>query len=86
MKENEYKLDSRYSDVTTVLEEISNNKGIVTTTGAYIRCILEQDSKTVHAIDFEGGPMLSVGDSLKDIGLPKKIKSIRAVWLIEFEE
>ena len=86
MKENKYKLDSRYSDVTTVLEEISNNKGIITTTGAYIRCILEQDNKTVHAIDFEGGPILSVGDSLKDIGLPKKIKSIRAVWLIEFEK
>lgn len=86
MKENKYKLDSRYSDVTTVLEELSTNKGIVTTTGTYVRCILEQDNKTVHAIDFEGGPMLSVGDSLKDIGLPKKIKSIRVVWLIEFEE
>ena len=86
MKENKYKLESRYPEVITVVEELSDNRGIVSTTGAYIRCIMEQDNKTIHAIDFEGGPMLSVGDSLIDVGLPKKIKSLRAVWLIEFEE
>ena len=86
MKENEYKLESRYPEVITVVEELSDNRGIVSTTGAYVRCIMEQDNKTIHAIDFEGGAMLSVGDSLIDIGLSKKIKSLRAVWLIEFEK
>ena len=86
MKENKYKLESRYPEVMTVVEEISNNRGIVSTTGAYIRCIMGQDNKTIYAIDFEGGPMLSVGDSLINVGLPKKIKSLKSVWLIEFEE
>lgn len=86
MKENKYKLESRYPEVMTVVEEISDNRGIVSTTGAYIRCIMKQGNKTIHAIDFEGGPMLSVGDSLIDVGLPKKIKSLKSVWLIEFEE
>ena len=86
MKENEYKLESRYPEVMTVVEELSDNRGIVSTTGAYVRCIMEQDNKTIHAIDFEGGPMLSVGDSLIDVGLSKKIKSLKAVWLIEFEK
>lgn len=85
MKENKYKLESRYPEVMTVVEEISNNRGIISTTGAYVRCLMKQDNKTIQAIDFEGGPMLSVGDSLIDVGLPKKIKSLRAVWLIEFE-
>ena len=47
---------------------------------------MEQDNKTIHAIDFEGGPMLSVGDSLIEVGLPKKVKSLKSVWLVEFEE
>lgn len=86
MKENKYKLESRYPEVMTVVEELPNNKSIISTTGTYVRCIMEQDNKTIHAIDFEGGPMLSVGDSLIEVGLPKKVKSLRAVWLIEFEE
>ena len=86
MKENEYKLESRYPEVMTVIEEFSDNRGIVSTTGAYVRYIMEQDNKTIHSIDFEGGPMLSVGDSLIKAGLPKKVKSIQAVWLIKFEE
>lgn len=86
MKENEYKLESRYPEIMTVVEELSDNRGIVSTTSAYVRYIMEQDNKTIHAIDFEGGPMLSVGDSLIDVGLPKKIKSLRAAWLIEFKE
>ena len=86
MKENKYKLESRYPEVMTVVEELPNNKGIVSTTGTYIRCIMEQDNKTIHAIDFEGGPMLSVGDSLIEVGLPKKVKSLKSVWLVEFEE
>ena len=86
MKENKYKLESRYPEVMTVVEELPNNKGIISTTGTYVRCIMEQDNKTIHTIDFEGGPLLSVGDSLTDIGLSKKIKSLKSVWLVEFEE
>lgn len=86
MKENKYKLESRYPEVMTVVEELPNNKGIISTTGTYVRCIMEQDNKTIHAIDFEGGPMLSVGDSLIEVGLPKKVKSLKSVWLVEFEK
>ena len=86
MKENEYKLESRYPEVVTVIEEIPDNRVIISTTSAYIRCLREQDNKAIHSIDFEGGPMLSVGDSLIKVGLPKKVKSIQAVWLIKFEE
>ena len=86
MKENEYKLESRYPEIVTVVEKLSDNRGIVSTTGTYVRCIMEQDNETIHSIDFEGGPMLSVGDSLIKVGLPKKIKSLRTVYLIEFEK
>ena len=41
MKENKYKLESRYPEVITTIEEISDNRGIVSTTGAYVRCIME---------------------------------------------
>ena len=82
MKENKYKLKSRYPEVITVVEEISDNRGIVSTTGAYVKCIMEQDNKTIHAIDFEGGPMVHVGDCL----CGRKVKSIKHVQLIEFEE
>lgn len=41
MKENEYKLESRYPEVITVIKELSNNRGIVSTTGTYVRCIME---------------------------------------------
>ena len=85
MKENKYKLNSRYSDVITIIEELPDNRGIISTTGDYIRCIMEEDNKHIRAIDFEGGPIISIGDSLKEIGLPKKIKSLKSVWLVEFE-
>ena len=41
MKENEYKLESRYPKIMTVVEELSDNSGLVSTTGAYVRCIME---------------------------------------------
>lgn len=41
MKENEYKLESRYPEVMTVVEELSDNRGIVSTIGTYVRCIME---------------------------------------------
>lgn len=41
MKENEYKLESRYPEIMTVVEKLSDNRGIISTTGAYVRCIME---------------------------------------------
>ena len=82
------KLQSRYKDVLTELEFISNNRGIITTNGEFIRTILKNESEqatpddTIQAIDYEGGPMISVGSILEG----HKVKRIRNVQLIEFEE
>lgn len=91
MKENKKcQLESRYPDIITIVEGIDDNRGIITTTSDYIRVIedttINGKMQSIKAIDFEGGPMVSIGDSLKEIGIPKKIKSIRTAWLIEFEE
>ena len=82
------KLQSRYNNVLTELEFISNNRGIITTNGEFIRTILKNKSEqttpddTIQAIDYEGGPMISVGNILAG----HKVKRIRNVQLIEFEE
>ena len=81
-------LSSRYNDVLTELEFISNNRGIITTNGEFIRTILKNKSEqttpddTIQTIDYEGGPMISVGNILAG----HKVKRIRNVQLIEFEE
>lgn len=81
-------LQSRYKDVLTELEFISNNRGIITTNGEFIRTILKNKSEqttpddTIQAIDYEGGPIVSVGSILEG----HKVKRIRNVQLIEFEE
>lgn len=81
-------LSSRYNDVLTELEFISNNRGIITTNGEFIRTILKNKSEqntpddTIQAIDYEGGPIISVGNILAG----HKVKRIRNVQLIEFEE
>ena len=81
-------LSSRYNDVLTELEFISENSGIITTNGEFIRTILKNKSEqttpddTIQAIDYEGGPMISVGNILAGY----KVKRIRNVQLIEFEE
>lgn len=81
-------LSSRYNDVLTELEFISRNRGIITTNGEFIRTILKNKSEqttpndTIQAIDYEGGPMISVGNILAG----HKVKRIRNVQLIEFEE
>ena len=81
-------LSSRYNDVLTELEFISENRGIITTNGEFIRTILKNESEritpydTIFAIDYEGGPMISVGSILEG----RKVKRIRHVQLIEFEE
>ena len=81
-------LSSRYNDVLTELEFISKNRGIITTNGEFIRTILKSKNEqttpddTIQAIDYEGGPMISVGNILAG----HKVKRIRNVQLIEFEE
>ena len=81
-------LSSRYNDVLTELEFISENRGIITTNGEFIRTILKNESEritpydTIFAIDYEGGPMISIGSILEG----RKVKRIRNVQLIEFEE
>ena len=81
-------LSSRYNDVLTELEFISKNRGIITTNGEFIRTILKSKNEqtipddTIQAIDYEGGPMISVGNIL----VGHKVKRIRNVQLIEFEE
>lgn len=81
-------LSSRYNDVLTELEFISNDRGIITTNGEFIRTILKNKSEqttpddTIQAIDYEGGPIISVGNILAG----HKVKRIRNVQLIEFEE
>ena len=81
-------LSSRYNDVLTELEFISENRGIITTNGEFIRTILKNESERVNPddsifdIDYEGGTMISVGSILEG----RKVKRIRNVQLIEFEE
>ena len=81
-------LSSRYNDVLTELEFISKNRGIITTNGEFIRTILKNKSEqttpddTIQAIDYEGGPMISVGNIL----VGHKVKRIKNIQLIEFEE
>ena len=80
-------LSSRYNDVLTELEFISENRGIITTNGEFIRTILKNESERITpddmiaAVDYEGGPMISVGTIIEG----HKVKSIRNVQLIEFE-
>lgn len=80
-------LSSRYNDVLTELEFIPENRGIITTNGEFIRTILKDERERttpndkILAIDYEGGPMISVGTIIEG----HKVKNIRNVQLIEFE-
>lgn len=80
-------LSSRYNDVLTELEFIPENRGIITTNGGFIRTILKNElerttfNNSILAIDYEGGPMISVGTIIEG----HKVKNIRNVQLIEFE-
>lgn len=80
-------LSSRYNDILTEIEFISENRGIITTNGEFIRTILKNESERItpddmiSAVDYEGGPMISVGTIIEG----HKVKSIRNVQLIEFE-
>lgn len=65
MQENKViKLESRYSDVHTTLEILDKDIGFITSDGHYVRSIGES-VLSPEAIDFEGGPMLSIGDTIE---------------------
>ena len=80
MKQEVIKLESRYKDVNSELVQVKNNKYLLETNSEYIR-IDRDDNKILYSIDPEGGPMISVGDTIQG----KKIKSIKSQYVIEFE-
>lgn len=87
MKESKTRLTSRYRNVHTYVQDINETSAVVTTDGQYVRCILKREDErispldSIESVDFEGGPMLSIGGELNG----KKIKSIKACYLIEYE-
>ena len=79
-------LVSRYKSVHTEFRQLSRYLGYAISDGSYVRCTLKDDSKTISAIDFEGGPMLSVGGTIRlSRNNTKKIKFIKSVYLIGLE-
>ena len=80
MKQEVIKLESRYKDVNSELVQVKNNKYLLETNSEYIR-IDRDDNKILYSIDLEGGPRISIGDTIQG----KKIKSIKSQYVIEFE-
>ena len=80
MKQEVIKLESRYKDVDSNLIQIEDNKYLLNTNSEYIR-LSRAENRTIYSIDLEGGPMISVGDTIQG----KKIKSIKSKYVIEFE-
>ena len=74
------KLISRYKNVDSKLIQIENKEYLLRTNGEYIRVIGENP---MILLDLEGGPMISIGDTIQN----KKVKSIKQVksFIIEFE-
>lgn len=80
----EIRLDSRYSNVDTIYHCIDDNCGVITSNGSYVRSTLDEDNETLVSIDFEGGPMLSIGSKIPGIN-KKKIKNIKVSYYVELE-
>ena len=80
-------LFSRYKSVHTEFRQLSRYLGYAISDGHYVRCLMNpDDEKTINAIDFEGGPMLSVGGTIRlSRNNTKKIKFIKSVYLIGLE-
>ena len=87
MPENKIvQLVSRYKSVHTEFRQLNSNLGYAVSDGHYVRCMIDKDDKTITAIDFEGGPMLSVGSTIRlSRNNTKKIKFIKSVYLIGLE-
>lgn len=80
MKQEVIKLESRYKDVDSNLIQIEDNKYLLNTNSEYVR-LSRAENRTIYSIDLEGGPMISIGDTIQG----KKIKSIINKYVIEFE-
>ena len=80
MKQEIIKLESRYKDINSDLIQIEDNKYLLKTNSKYVRLSRAKNS-TIYSIDLEGGPMLSIDDTIQG----KKIKSIKSQYVIEFE-
>ena len=80
MKQEVIKLESRYKDINSDLIQIEDNKYLLNTNSEYIR-LSRAENRTICSIDLEGGPMISIGDTIQG----KKIKSIKSQYVIEFE-
>ena len=80
MKQKVIKLESRYKDINSDLIQIEDNKYLLNTNSEYVR-LSRAENRTIYSIDLEGGPMISIGDTIQG----KKIKSIINKYVIEFE-
>ena len=80
MKQEIIKLKSRYKDINSELIQIKDNKYLLETNSGYLR-INEDENMIIQYIDLDGGPMISIGDTIQG----KKIKSIKSQFVIEFE-
>ena len=80
MKQEVIKLESRYKDINSDLIQIEDNKYLLNTNSEYVN-LSRAKNRTIYSIDLEGGPMLSIGDTIQG----KKIKSIKSQYVIEFE-
>ena len=80
MKQEVIKLKSRYKDINSELIQIEDNKYLLNTNSEYVR-LSRAENRTIYSIDLEGGPMISIGDTIQG----KKIKSIKSQYVIEFE-
>ena len=67
----EIPLISRYTDVFTKLIQLKDNTYKAVTSGHFVRCILDHDMTHINAIDFEGGPMIGVGDVVEGVKINK---------------
>ena len=80
MKQEVIKLKSRYKDINSELIQIKDNTYLLETNSEYVR-LSRAENRTIYSIDLEGGPMITVGDTIQG----KKIKSIKSQYVIEFE-
>ena len=80
MKREVIKLESRYKDVNSKLIQIEYSKDLLNTNIEYVR-LSRSENRTIYSIDLEGGPMISIGDTIQG----KKIKSIKSQYVVEFE-
>lgn len=81
MQKDEIKLKSRYAHSDNRLVHIKDNIWKLETPYNY-RLIMYSGQNHIHAIDPEGGPMISVGSEIEG----HKVKSISKTGIIKFED